>query len=47
MLSTGGEITPVDGFSLSVAGYVVKVKVWKFNYKEMCKNQRKIRPFSQ
>lgn len=25
-LSTGGEITPVDGFSLPVASYVVKAK---------------------
>ena len=35
----------MDGFSLSVASYVVKVKVWKFNYKRMCKNQRKSWPF--
>ncbi len=36
---------PVGGFSLSVAGYVVKARAGKFKRKEKCKNRRKIRPF--
>jgi len=38
---------PVGGFSLSVAGYVVKAMTGKFKRKKKCKNRRKIRPFQQ
>ena len=37
----------MDGFSLSVAGYVVKGRTGKFKCGKMCRNQRKIRPFQQ
>ena len=43
--SIGGEITPVDGFSLSVASYVVKDKAVKLKCRKMCRNQEKIWPF--
>lgn len=47
MPSAGGEITPVDGFSLSVASYVVKAKAPRFKHSKMCQNQSKIRLFLQ
>ncbi|MBD5161671.1 MAG: hypothetical protein HDT14_06610 [Oscillibacter sp.] len=37
----------MDGFSLSVASYVVKGKAGKFNRRKMCMSQGKIRPFPQ
>ena len=37
----------MDGFSLSVASYVVKVKAGKFKCRKMCGDQGKIRPFQQ
>ena len=45
MLSTGN--LPVDGFPLSVASYVVKVKMGTFKRRKMCCNQGETQPFTQ
>lgn len=37
----------MDGFSLSVASYVVKAKTPRFKCQKMCENQSKSQPFPQ